>query len=268
MRIEAVCVCVDYADFLEQTLPTILPHVDDLIIVTTPEDGRTKRLCAQHGVRCLPTRCFSREDHPGQGGKPLFNKARGINYGLAHLRTDGWILHLDADVVLPHRTRYFLQSIDLDPRKIYGIDRVNCVGRAAWDQIKLQGEPQYEWSCLVKPPANLPLGARIAHMDHGGYVPIGFFQLWNGQSGITRYPIRQGSAEHTDVLHALQWDKPHRQLLPELIAIHLETRGKPGPMGANWSGRTTPEFTIAEGPYRVSAASLSGSPASYGTSKP
>ena len=42
-RIEAVTVCVDYADYLEETLPFLLPHVDDLVVVTTPEDGRTRQ---------------------------------------------------------------------------------------------------------------------------------------------------------------------------------------------------------------------------------
>jgi hypothetical protein len=98
----------------------------------------------------------------------------------------------------------------------------------------------------------MPFGARIAHFDYGGYCPLGFFQLWNvNRSGIHRYPVQfQGTAEHTDVLHAIQWDRRDRALIPELIAIHLETKSdKATTMGANWSGRTTPEFTRAEGLY-------------------
>ena len=149
-RIEAVTVCVDYADYLEETLPFLLPHVDDLVVITTPEDGRTRKACARHGVRCLPTRCFYREGD-------AFNKARGINYGLANLKLDGWVLHIDADIVLPQRTRYLLDTMDLDPRKLYGCDRVNCVGRAAWDDFKADPEVQFEWRCLVKPPRRWPL---------------------------------------------------------------------------------------------------------------
>ena len=91
-RLEAVVICVDYADYLAETLPFLLPHVDDVVVVTTPDDGRTHRVCKRHGVRFLPTRCFYREGEP-------FNKARGINYGLANLKLDGWVLHIDADIV-------------------------------------------------------------------------------------------------------------------------------------------------------------------------
>ena len=144
-RLEAVVICVDYADYLAETLPFLLPHVDDVVVVTSPDDGRTHRICKQYGVRFLPTRCFYREGEP-------FNKARGINYGLANLKLDGWVLHVDADTVLPSRTRYLLGNVDLDPRKLYGCDRVHCLGRAAWDDLKADPEVQYEWNCLVKPP--------------------------------------------------------------------------------------------------------------------
>ncbi len=248
-RLEAVVICVDYADYLAETLPFLLPHVDDVVVVTTPEDGRTHRVCKRHGVRFLPTRCLYREEEP-------FNKARGINYGLANLKLDGWVLHIDADIVLPSRTRYLLGNADLEPRKLYGCDRVHCVGRVAWDGLKADPEIQYEWSCLVKAPRRWSLGARIAHVEYGGYCPIGFFQLWNPSgSGVSRYPrVGQGTAEHSDVLHAIQWDRPDRCLIPELICIHLETKDKGDgrPMGQNWSGRTTPEFVHMSRPYRSS----------------
>ena len=47
MRIEAVCVCVDYADYLEEVLPFLLPHVDDMVVVTTPQPGRVSVAVAQ-----------------------------------------------------------------------------------------------------------------------------------------------------------------------------------------------------------------------------
>lgn len=233
MKIEAVVVCVGYDDFLRVTLPYNLAHVDHLTVVTTPEDGATRRLCHQLGVRCLPTHAFSRE---GAG----FNKARGINYGLSHQRCDDWLLHLDADVVLPPRTRHMLMNAELRRDTIYGIDRVNCPNYDEWAAFLASPEHQYEWSCLVKTPRRWALGARIAHGDYGGYCPLGFFQLWHS-SAQARYPIiQQGDAEHTDVLHAIQWDRPRRHLLPEIIALHLES--EEAPMGANWKGRRTKRF--------------------------
>ena len=109
---------------------------------------------------------------------------------------------------------------------------------------------QHRHHCLLTPPP-FPIGSRLVLREQGGYVPIGFFQLWHGR----RYPVRQGNAEHTDVLHALQWPRDKRRLLEEVFAVHLESeRSK---MGANWSGRKTVPF----GPGQVSAT---GSGRAYG----
>jgi len=255
MKIEAVVICLGYDDFLQATLPHNLPHVDHLTVVTSPEDKATQSFCHRVGVPCLPTHVFFRE-----GG--AFNKARGINYGLANQRCDDWILHLDADIVLPPMTRKMLMNAELQEDCIYGIDRVNCPSHDEWEAFLASPELQYEWSCLVKPPRTWPLGARIAHGDYGGYVPIGFFQLFHG-SAWKRYPIVQdGDAEHTDVLHGIRWDRPKRVLLPEIIAIHLES--EPAPMGVNWKGRKTRRF----GPAEDRACSAANPPVGDASSAP
>jgi glycosyltransferase involved in cell wall biosynthesis len=237
MRVEAVSVCVNYADFLECTIDSVLAVVDDWVIVTTDGDKDTQRLCKQRGVRCVATDAFTRNGDN-------FNKARGINYGLSHLSCSDFILHIDSDIWLPPQTRHHLLHAELDPSCIYGVDRLNVVGFEQWEQFLAQHkvEPQYEWSCLVKPlkVPPLPLGARIIHRDYGGYCPLGFMQLFHGSQG-KRYPIvHRGDAERTDILFGLQWPRPKRVLIPEVLAIHLES--EPGPMGANWRGRATKRF--------------------------
>ena len=248
-RLEAVAVCVDYADYLAETLPFLLPHVDDVVVVTSPDDGRTHRICKQHGVRFLPTRCFYRDGEP-------FNKARGINYGLANLKLDGWVLHIDADTVLPPRTRYLLEQHG--PRSSQALRRATASiawAATAWDDLKASPEIQYEWNCLVKPPRRWALGARIAHMEYGGYCPIGFFQLWHPSgSGVSAIsPRRPGRRPSTPTCSTPSSGIGRTAcLIPELICIHLETKDKGDrrPMGQNWAGRTTPEFTRDESPYR------------------
>jgi hypothetical protein len=231
MKIEAVIVCVDYADYLAETLPHNLPHFDRVVVVTAPHDVETQKLCRRLSTPYYATNVFFKD------GKK-FNKARGIDYGLGFVQFNDWIVHLDADTYLPPMTRRWLEWRPLDRESIYGIDRVNCVGFEKW-RAHLAGEGlQHDYMCRVHVPS-FPLLDRIAIRDYGGYLPIGFFQMWHGSLG-RRYPIAKGDAEHTDVLHAIQWDEGKRHLIPEVVGIHLQAAS--APLGANWKGRTTPRF--------------------------
>ena len=172
-----------------------------------------------------------------------FNKGLMINLGLAHLRHRGWLLHLDADIVLPDRLRFVLNKSRLDEDCLYGADRVNVVGRGPWEAIKQSANyrRQYRHRYLVG-PADASLGARLLHNEYG-YCPIGYFQLWHSRHRNRRYHFAQGSAEHSDVLFALQWPAAKRLLLPGVFVYHLES--EPAKMGANWRGRRTRSFAKA-----------------------
>ena len=97
MRIEAVIVCVGYGDFLAATLPENLPLLDDLVVVTSPDDEETRAVCRKHSVHHVLS-----EDHRRDGP---FNKARMIQRGFDQIGAQDWILHLDADIVLPRKFR-------------------------------------------------------------------------------------------------------------------------------------------------------------------
>jgi hypothetical protein len=231
MKIEAVIVCVDYADFLAETLPRNMAHFDRVLVITAPRDQETQELCRKLSVPYYATNIFFKNGD-------RFNKARGIDFGLGFLRYNDWIVHLDADTYLPPMTRRWLEWRALDRECIYGIDRVDCVGYDTWKSYIADPEIQNDYMCRVHVPL-FPLLDRIAIRDYGGYVPIGFFQMWHGSLG-RRYPIAKGDAEHTDVLHAIQWDEGKRHLIPEVIAIHLQSNLSV--LGANWQGRKTPRF--------------------------
>lgn len=233
MKIEAVIVCKDYSDLLEETLPLNMQHLDRIVVVTHPGDWETRKLCQKYGVDCVITEAMHED-----GDK--FNKGRCINLGLGHLRGLDWILHLDADVVLPHGFRNLLYRAKLRQDNIYGCDRLNVYGIEHWDKHKHKCVPHYESGYFVEPVREFPMGARIIHHEHG-YCPIGFFQLWHS-SMQRKYPINQGNAEHTDVLFACQWPRHQRVLLPEVICYHLESGLGPIPMGTNWGGRKTPPW--------------------------
>ena len=236
MKIEAVIVCVDYADFLAETLPQNLPHFDRVTVITAPRDVETQDLCRKLSVPYHATDLFTKDGDS-------FNKARGIDFGLGYLRWNDWIVHLDADTFLPPMTRKWLEWRPLDTESIYGIDRVNCIGHEAWRAHLNQHHTGHDYMCRVRVPQEMQLLDRIALREYGGYIPIGFFQMWHGSTG-RRYPIAKGDAEHTDVLHAIQWDETRRHLIPEVVAVHLQSANSP--LGANWRGRKTPRF--APGP--------------------
>lgn len=231
MKIECVIVCNNYSDFLEHTLPENIKYLDKVVVVTTPEDRATRALCEKYSVDCIPTKVFFEDGDD-------FNKGRGINLGLSHLRHDDWLLHIDADIMLSHRFRKALYYAKLDKECIYGADRLNAVSYECWDGNKHKTVPGHQYRYLVPAPKEFPVGARLIHKEYG-YCPIGFFQLWHS-SKKRKYPINQGSAEHTDVLFSVQWERQNRILLPELFVIHLESEMTK--MGANWRKRVTKPF--------------------------
>lgn len=203
------------------------------MVVTSFKDQATIDLCAHLGVVCIKTDVFT--EH---GDK--FDKARGINLGIAHCRGDGLLVHLDADIILPHRFRYLLNTAKPTASTLYGADRLYVRNFEQWQEIERGGRliPQWADGCHVLPHGAFQMGSRLLHGDYG-YCPIGYFQLWAG-SDRKNYPGGTGSAEHSDVLFALQWPREKRVLLPQFFVYHIATEG--ARMGANWQGRTTAAF--------------------------
>ena len=259
LLIEAVTVCEGYADFLRVTAGYNRPMFDNWVIVTSPKDKETQDVCRKYGIRCVITNDF-------HSFGDTFNKARAINRGLSQLSHRGWVVHIDADVILPPHFRQALNSAQVDDARgnIYGCDRVMVKSAKQWRALKasgyLGGFPQHSYhnwlrvSPRIKPegpdalpdvPPVLPMGDRWADVLHG-WVPIGFFQMWHGEAGqgyginTKQYPIGHNSAERTDVQFALQWDRNNRVLIPEFVAIHLES--EPSPIGINWRGRKSKQF--------------------------
>ena len=235
-RIDAVSVCVNYGDFLVQTIAHNRHHFDRYIIVTDKKDRFTKQVCEYYRVECIQTDCFYDDG-------ATFNKARGINAGLAKLDLQNWVVHLDSDIYLPPWTRHILDVAYLDDQSIYGIDRLMCHSYKEWIGYLAEPSPMHELYYLVQANA-FRMGSRVAHYNQpDGWFPIGFFQLWNpAASGITRYPENSHNADHTDVVFAKAFPLGKRHLIPEFYGIHLDSeRAK---MGVNWQGRETKPFRL------------------------
>lgn len=238
MKIEAVVTCVHYADFLPHTLMLNLRQFDRLLVVTSPEDKATPKVCAYFGVECHITDAF-------QSRWGRFSKGAGINEGLAKLDRDGWVCHLDADIALPPNSRQCLDRADLDPTFLYGIDRVECKSYESWARFIGAPEPNVAGNGFMIHTTHSPfqLATRVAFGHEGGYIPIGFFQLWNPTgSGISRYPEGHSDAGREDSHFAIQWPRNRRGFLPEVTAYHLES--EMAPMCINWQERKTKPFSV------------------------
>lgn len=240
MKLEIVLTCVNYADFLTHTLPENLQHADRVVVVTHPADKATQSLCRHYGVRCVQTEVFHQD-------KDKLNKGRAINVGLNYLKHDGWVLHLDADILLPDRFKQMLAIYDLDTSVLYGADRLRVKGWKSWQDNKTKIAPQHKFGYLLTPHEAFPVGARLIHGDYG-YCPIGYFQMWHG-SHKREYPVVAGNAAHSDVVFATQWERNKRVLLPNFYVYHLES--DPSAFtGTNWEGRKTPPFGAPVAPKK------------------
>ena len=232
-KLEAVVVCANYDDFLRETLPHNKQMFDKMVVVTSPEDKRTQKVCEFNHVECVVT-----DKLETRWGK--FCKGIAINEGLNRLDKDAWTLHLDADIWLPPETRNLLQLIDLDIESIYGIDRFIVQSFEEWRDFLENPKLQLENKGWVHINA-FKLGTRV--LDKDRYIPIGFFQMWNPKgSGRFKYPEGHTDAGREDGLFAKQWPRSKRQLLAEIVGYHLES--EQAIMGANWSGRTTKQFSF------------------------
>lgn len=239
--ISAVTVCVGYGDFLRASAPWNRHQFDKWVVVTSQDDKETRDVCRLNRITCLVT-----DDHTRDGS---FSKGRAIERGLQHLPLDSWVLHVDADVVLPLSFRHELSRAHLKPETIYGADRIMLHSWDQWQKFQLTGWLQQTNAGALHslaPPRGYQIGARWIGPD--GHVPIGFFQLWHRKGGeeevagarVKPYPSGHGSACREDVQHGLQWDRRQRELLAELFVVHLES--EQCKTGANWKGRTTKRF--------------------------
>lgn len=210
--INAVVVCVGYDDLLKVTMPTLLPHVAQMVVVTAPQDERTQEYLKDFpNARAHVTDAFYRD-----GAK--FNKGAGMEEGFDALGRSGWILVLDADILVPPDLTDRIER--LRPRKgnLYNPRRRILENPADWWQYT---NPQ-KWG-------KLPLRKE----DKGHY---GYFQLFHAAdpalAGRPWYP--------TDFVHAGQCDDKFqhkwpldRKLRPDFEVLHL------GKCDENWFGRTT-----------------------------
>lgn len=232
MNISAVIVCVNYGDFLAHTLPQNKTQFDETIIVTTPRDVYTQAVCEFNDVRCIVTDVFYENG-------ASFNKAKGINEGLKAINKRGWILHLDADIWLPSTFRAIMEQYPLQTDVLYGVDRMMCPDYDAWVNFLTQQKPIHE-AWVYQHMDFFPMGERFIQYKGGGYVPLGYFQMFH-KNNFKLYPEQHMSAARTDLQFSQLWPRERRQLIPDVVSIHLESEAR-SDQSVNWNGRKTIPF--------------------------
>lgn len=217
--VTGVLVCVNYSDYLVHCVDANHNKLDRIIVVTTPDDSDTKKVCSKYAnVEVVETRCFY------EGGR-TFDKGKALNLALERVERHktSWVLIHDADIVLPEDFRKQL-DIKVNSLTLYGAPRHFAYTLDDYLEFKNTGSKNYNILKDYYSP---------------GRFPIGYFQLFNSLHLETRgfehpYPEGHDDASYTD----LQFTKKFkfRTSLKGVHTVHL------GPPMVNHRGRVTPFF--------------------------
>lgn len=221
MHLTALLACVNYADFLRRTIASQRAAVDELIVVSAPNDTATRDACAGHDVVLLTTDAWWCKGAP-------FSKGAGLNVGMEYLRKRprDWILSLDADIYLPPESYDYLHDTPLLQPVLYSAQRF------------MARTPQ-EFAQYLSTGSGLPLQPlpQVRHARVWGHRPTanpaglqGYFQLWHITRGPERF-LEKPTAAGYDVEFGLRWADALREVLPDYQVVHL------GEERVNWAGR-------------------------------
>ncbi len=218
MKLQAVTICINYADYLE-CIAANRRHFDRWVVVTVPGDAATAAVCARHGLEVVLSETLRAD---GQDFNAVDNKARAVNEGLARLDGEGWVLVLDADVLLPRDFRARLAALPLEAGCLYG-----AAGRRVCEEREtftvLRGLEPWE-----------RLAARNSQV-------LGYFNLFHAGTRPNRYVPAGGgdSVVHDDARFMTSFAPPARRQVP-MTVIHV------GPMYQNWARRVSLGFEVVE----------------------
>lgn len=197
MRVSAITVSINYADYLSQCISN-RKHLDDWLIVTAPDDSKTLELCSDNHLDVLTTDIV-------YSNQAYFAKGKAINLALQQVRSPDWLLQLDSDIKLPDNFRDILNQANLDRNCIYGCKRQYN------GQVRIEINPK-------------------THERHERPL-IGFFQLWHS-SRYSDYPALSLDAGNDDEQHACRFKYPDEWKYLNMIVEDVS-----GVFCKNWYGR-------------------------------
>jgi hypothetical protein len=204
--VRAICISVDYGDVLELTLPYHKSFVESTLIVTAPHDTKTIAVAEANNAQCHVTDAFYR-----RGAK--FNKWAALEEGLDVMLREGWLLIIDADIVIPPDRRKF------EPVEGY----IYTPHRRIKYDIGVQVPEQRRWAQYRRPMQNEEF-AGYMQLFHASDPVLGNAP-WHGVDWTWA-----GSAD--SFFHS-KWPE-QKHVRPPFEVLHL------GHPFRNWCGRVTP----------------------------
>ena len=117
LTLDLIIASVNYADFLEITLPLNKKHFNKIVILTTPEDLETQKICKENSVECFVTEKFKYNG-------ATFDRGSAFNEAVSFYKFTDFLLHLDGDIVLPDNFKELIIKSNLDPEMFYGSQRI------------------------------------------------------------------------------------------------------------------------------------------------
>jgi len=206
MNLDAVTVCINYADYLVHTIGN-RECFDRWLIVTTESDEETIQVCKDNDIEY----CFT--DRVTEEGK--FYKGRGINDGLLKLDPQDWVCLIDADTLL--------MAEEFNRLK---------VGQNEDSIIGVQGRFPVSSSQDILGLRSLE-EIRDTDLEHLRLL-IGYFQMWH--SNMRKfYPEQWHHAGGDDIIMRNSYHEDNWKFL-DTYAVHL------GPSFKNHKGRKTERF--------------------------
>lgn len=200
-NLDVIIISVNYNDLLLVSLSHNINIFDKITVVTSSDDLMCQKICEKFEINCLVT------DVMYENGS-IFNKGKAINAGINSLKNPGFILLIDADIIVSEKIDTDILSTDT----LYTSDRWICNTYEEYLQIKTQ---------------NLENFCRF-EVDKG----LGFFQLFHF-SKESKFPESSDNASFSDLLFR---DKFTIRSKIDNQIIHL------GKTFRNWNGRVTERF--------------------------
>jgi hypothetical protein len=196
----AVCVCIQYSDYLAETLPHNRPLFRSFYIITEASDTKTVELATTHDCVVL----YTTKTHENGAAFNFSGMMFDAQTSIHPRHPDSWIVKLDADIYVPDTIWTDINVDSLNKNGVYGLIRhvYNTI-----DDYKR--------------------GA-VSCIDKGDVGVVGYFQLyWNKRK---YYPKWSRNCSNCDLV--FMRDFPIQQTFP-IVCFHFGEKRK------NWNGRAT-----------------------------